>query len=107
MSGFIEHIRMGKEPPEVVHRSAWSGTEPSREEFLRITEIALRGYYKNDGRDRALEAKDEFGALRGRPPVAEAVRFVGDNGMELGGFRYDLHDLMRDNNKAANAGGNG
>ena len=102
MSGFVEHIRMGKNPPEVVLRSAWSGTEPSREEFLRLAEIALRSYYKNDGRS-PLEAKDEFGAFRGRPPVGEAVRFVRDDGSELKGFRYDLHDLMRDNSKAANA----
>jgi len=102
MSGYLEHIRMGKNPPEVVHRSAWSGTEPNREEFLRLAEIALRSYYKNDG-CTPLEAKDEFGALRGRPPVAEAVRFVCDDGSELDGFRYDLHDLMRDNNRAAKA----
>jgi hypothetical protein len=97
MSGFIEHIRMGKNPPEVVNRSAWSGAEPSRENFLRLAEITLRSYYKNDGRT-ALEAKDEFGADRGRPPVAEAVRFVDDDGAELAGFRYDLHDLMRSRN---------
>jgi hypothetical protein len=102
MSGFVEHIRMGKSPPDVVHRSPWSGTEPSREEFLRIAEIALGSYYKNDGQI-PLEAKDEFGANRGRPPVVEAVRFVGDDGAELDGFRYDLHDLMRDNTKAHNA----
>jgi len=93
---------MGKEPPLVVNRTAWTGTEPSREDFLHLAEITLRSYYKNGGRT-PLEAKDEFGADRGKPPVAEAVRFVDSNGAELAGFRYDLHDLMSDNSKAANA----
>lgn len=94
MTGFIEHIRMETGGPrEVLHRSEWSGTPPSHEAFREYASEALRGYFKNDG--ASLEPKEQFGVLRGGPPVAEAIVFVLADGTEL--HRYDLHDMMADN----------
>jgi hypothetical protein len=95
MSGSFEHIRMevNGEPPQVLRQIPWSGTEPARDYFAQIASVALRSYFKDDG--RSLEPKGQFGPLRGKPPVAEAIRFIRPDGREL--YRYDLHDMMRDN----------
>jgi hypothetical protein len=94
MSGFIEHIRMEIDgPPQLLLRHAWTGPSPSRDSFLEIASIALRGYFIYEG--HGLQPKDEFGAFRDKPPVAEAIRFILDDGSEQ--YRYDLHDMVRDN----------
>ena len=78
---------------EVILRTPWSGPDPTLAEFRANAATRLRSYFKNDGRTGELEPKDEF---RGRL-IPEVIRFIRDDGTVPDDFRYDLNDLLRDN----------
>jgi len=98
MMNTVELIRLevGDKSPQSLLRRMWPVTIPDRQDFLSYARIALRGFWRCEGRH--IEPQPGYGLFTGKP-VPEAVRLLDDEDKEL--YRYDIYDLWREISRPA------